>query len=153
MLFASCAEKNSKDLIDLIHPIMEENSNIKCELKLKRDSIKTSWDEVSDLLAANFHSGMSPDEHRNMLKLRNAPLIKMFESYESFPDSIKLRVDQTGKLDQEISQRIRNLMDQQQKLIQRFMNLTTELSSEYGETEVFEIIEEFYIETSEVNCK
>ena len=103
LTYAGCANKNVKTKLDSIY---QEATLIHCSLDSLRQSISKSWDEVTTSLDNGLPDETPEEERANMLKVRNASLIRMFETYRDLADSTKQQVDSAEILDQKIAQKI-----------------------------------------------
>ena len=54
---------------------------------------------------------LPPDERKNMIAIRNAGLIRMFEAYPKLPEPVRDRVDQAEMEDKEIALQMRIMND------------------------------------------
>lgn len=63
---------------------------------------RSSWDGVVEQLDARLPVDMPAAEKNNMLMVRNATLIRMFETYHGLPDSVQALVAHAEQKDQEI---------------------------------------------------
>lgn len=109
-------EKKLAELIDL-------EMSLRCTMDSIRMAVKEEWDLVNQKLDAGVPADMPEEEKRNMLKVRNAPLIRMFESYETLDSEIRMAVDKAEEMDRfmagrisEINRQVRNLEDQRFKI-------------------------------------
>lgn len=101
--FQSCSNDNVKSKLDEIY---SEATLIQCDLSHLRDSITAKWDGVNETLNKNLPSEIPSAERSNILKVRNASLIRMFETYHLLDDSTKQTVDKAEKTDQAIALKI-----------------------------------------------
>ena len=88
-----------------------ENLSVKekelwCEMEEQKKIINEEWNRVNELLEQNFDPMMTDQERENMIKLRNAPLIRMFQSYQYMEHKVGADVDAAEALDEQISQYI-----------------------------------------------
>ena len=59
--------------------LFEEEKELRCSLAAMKDSISMQWDQINLLLENNMPAEMPGEERANMLKVRNANLIRMFQ--------------------------------------------------------------------------
>lgn len=77
------------------------------DLHKRVDSI---WRHTNETLDASLPDNMPPDERRNMLQVRNADLIQMFEVFDSLDNDLKLLVKDSGMKDRTIADEMRQVM-------------------------------------------
>ncbi len=107
----------------------QKEKDLHCQLAVMKDSIKMEWDHVSEMLDENLPEDMPEEEKNNMLKVRNASLIRMFQSYADVDKEVKMALDKTEMLDRDMSQRI-NLLRQE---LQKTETETMQLFQQIGE--------------------
>jgi hypothetical protein len=76
-------------------------------LKTLNDSI---WVEVTQTLERDLPKDLPSDERRNMLQLKNADLLQMFQVFDSLDSSLQNKVLQAGKRDQDLALQMRAIM-------------------------------------------
>lgn len=81
-----------------------------------KDSITTEWDNINYLLEENLPAEMPSEEKTNMLKVRNASLIRMFQSFDDVDEGVKMALAKTEQLDIEMTKRITVLKKEVQKI-------------------------------------
>lgn len=86
-----CKEK--MDFQPTLTELASQEAKIKCHIKELQDSINMAWDKMNMELEANLPAKMPEEERTNMLKVKNAPLIRMFESFATLEDSIKMKLE------------------------------------------------------------
>ncbi|GLR17469.1 hypothetical protein GCM10007940_20840 [Portibacter lacus] len=91
------------------HQLINQEKELLCLLESMKDSINNDWAQINILLNEQVPEDMPAEEKNNMLKVRNADLIRMFESYQSMSDDIKEKLTETEKRDQEMGAQIINL--------------------------------------------
>jgi uncharacterized protein YdcH (DUF465 family) len=96
-----------------------EEHHIICRRLALADETEAVWDQVVSRLQEQLPADMSADEKRNMLAVRNANLIRMFEVYQSLNDTIKQTVDQAEQADQQIVATLSGLQSQLEVLEQK----------------------------------
>lgn len=97
-----CGDQSTETLQDLT----QDEVQLKNELQEMRDSIEDTWDHVNEIISNNLPIDMPPKEKENMLKVRNARLIRMFQSFDDLEPEIKKTVDSAEAFDNIMSQRI-----------------------------------------------
>lgn len=86
-----------------------------CQMEELREQSAHLWDSLEVELAYSLPDGMPSDERRNMLQVRNAELIKMFEVFPHLPDAVRFAVERAERQDQELAARMKvemNRIDQ-----------------------------------------
>ena len=107
-LVASCHIRHAEeDTIFKTVASLEMLSHNMDSLKSVNDSI---WNQVSRAIEKTVPADLPPAEKRNLLAVKNADLIQMFEVYDSFDDPLKSQVMEAGKSDQKIAQEMRSIM-------------------------------------------
>lgn len=97
--------------LDALFARTRELACLRQELRAELDRL---WMTVSDSLDARLPRDMGVDERRNMIAIRNADLIRMFEVYPSLDSSIHQLVDWAEEQDVRLAAKIRQWQDQQQ---------------------------------------
>lgn len=82
-----------------------------CELQALGRKSKVLWDVVAEDLEQGIPNDLPPDERKNMIAIRNAGLIRMFEAYPKLPEPVRDRVDQAEMEDKEIALQMRIMND------------------------------------------
>jgi uncharacterized protein YdcH (DUF465 family) len=108
LVLASCVQPSLED-----HPeanrllkVRDSLETLQRLLKVELDSI---WATTNTNLASMLPSTMPAQERKNMLALNNAPLIKMFEVYESLDTNIHRLVDNAAQADKRIAVRYQEI--------------------------------------------
>lgn len=76
--------------------------DLDCRQRQLEEAARSSWDGVVEQLNADLPTDMPAAEKHNMLSVRNASLIRMFESYRELPDSVQELVTQAEQKDNEV---------------------------------------------------
>lgn len=149
-LLWSCTEKpNLKK--DFLLVFLQEKE-IRCELATLKDSIRFEWDEMNAMLEKNLPLGMPAAEKVNMLKVRNADLIRMFESFDKAGGEVKSALLEVEQKDREMAARIVLLKEKLQKIESRKMALFEKIGDLEGEAEVGDY-KEMYRKSINENCE
>lgn len=101
---------------DTLQDLTQNEAQLKNELQEMRDSIEYTWDHVNQIISENLPSDMPPKEKENILKVRNARLIRMFQSFDDLEPNIKKAVDSAEVFDNIMSQRIVKLRRQLEEI-------------------------------------
>lgn len=128
LLIAGCHNANHNE--EALLALFQKEKDLHCQLAVMKDSIRMEWDHVSEMLDENLPEDMPEEEKNNMLKVRNASLIRMFQSYDDVDDQVKMALDKTEMLDRDMSQRI-NLVRQE---LQKTETETMQLFQKIGES-------------------
>lgn len=104
-----------------------KEQQIRCQRQQLATETEAIWDGVVSRLTVQLPADMPQDEKRNMLAVRNANLIRMFEVYETFNDSIKQTVDVAEKADQQIVNKLAELQSQLEALENKKRTLFLEI--------------------------
>lgn len=101
-------------------------NQLQTDLKIKLDSM---WTYANEKLAEMLPTNMPEQERINMLALRNAPLIRMFEVYETLPDYIHKLIDSAYYFDKQIVQQLEEIVIQRSENEAKIEDFLIELSS------------------------
>ena len=102
---------------DTRHP--EENNIIQTaalletlsrEMDSLRSENETMWNEVSEAIEKAIPADLPAAEKRNIVAVKNADLIQMFQVFDSLDDPLKNQVMDAGKSDQETARKMRDVM-------------------------------------------
>jgi hypothetical protein len=101
LLLVGCATENPQDQA-MGEKLLAVTRDITCQqqaLAVKTDSL---WDGVSNRLSIVLPKDMPKSDRDNMIKLRNTDLIKMFKVYPGLDSLSKMKVEEAGKIDEQI---------------------------------------------------
>jgi uncharacterized small protein (DUF1192 family) len=101
-----------------------------------KDSISTEWDHINQLLESGLPADTPEEEKKNMLKVRNAGLIRMFQSYDGMEEEVKVALEQTEQLDMEMSKRITALKKEIQRIESQRIELFQKVEQKEGPQKV-----------------
>ncbi|NJL75644.1 MAG: hypothetical protein HC892_12065 [Saprospiraceae bacterium] len=133
-LLLSCEASTVKENEEAVQLIKVRDSleQVQKELKVRLDSM---WKATNTELAAILPSDMPQQERNNMLALSNAPLIRMFEVYDSLPSNIHQLVDKAEAADKAIAVRFQEITEQKDanetKIEQLLLTLSKESKEEF----------------------
>lgn len=116
--------------------LFRKEKNLNCQLVSIKDSITTEWDNINHLLEENLPADMPVEEKTNMLKVRNANLIRMFQSYNNIDEGVKMELNKTEQLDMKMTKRITALKQELQKIELEKMALFQKINRTAGAEEV-----------------
>jgi hypothetical protein len=129
-----CADKPKHEATLL--ELFQKEKKLSCQLSSMKDSITTKWDNINHLLEENLPAEMPAEEKTNMLKVRNASLIRMFQSYDDVDEGVKMALDKTEQLDLEMAKRIAALKKEVEKIESEKMMLLQKITEASGADEV-----------------
>lgn len=120
----------------LLLNLFQKEKQLNCQLISMKDSITSEWDNINLLLENNLPENMPIDEKNNMLKVRNANLIRMFQSFETVDEGVKMALNKTEQLDMEMTKRITGLKQEMQKIESEKMALFQKINEAGGTDQV-----------------
>lgn len=145
----SCTEKPQVKKNFLV--VLLQEKEIRCELASLKDSIGYEWDNMNAMLEKNLPPGMPETEKNNMLKVRNADLIRMFESFDETGEGVKSALLAVEQKDREMAARIVSLKEKLQEIESRKMTLFEKIGELEGEAAVRDY-KEIYRKAINENC-
>ncbi len=105
---AGCKTTSEEEIVIL------KSSEQRDRLVMAMDSLKalndSIWQEVTKTMEMELPPDLPPDERRNMLQLKNADLIQMFQVFDSLDVRLQNKVMEAGKMDQELAAQMRQIM-------------------------------------------
>ncbi len=107
--------QSASDYERRIHDIASREKVIDCELQYLRDSVGMEWERVNTMLEGKLPATMPSEEKNNMLRAKNANLIRMFESYQALGDEVKMAVDKAERKDESMAGQIMQFRKEKQK--------------------------------------
>ncbi len=116
LLLISCQSSGEQER-EKILSLAEKSREIECQMEALETQSENMWDKTNLELEKALPEDIEEYEKTNMLKVRNADLIRMFESYNELDGSIKAKVDFTEKMDFAMADSIRALQQRQKLLI------------------------------------
>ncbi|WP_236969950.1 hypothetical protein [Membranihabitans marinus] len=84
-----------------------------------KESIATDWDQMNMLLEQSLSPDMPEAEKNNILKVRNASLIRMFESFKEVDTSVQMALLSLEEKDRKMVEKIVELKAQLSDLSKR----------------------------------
>ncbi len=88
--------------------LLAEKKALHCMLAEARHRTDSIWDTVSATLGRQLPADMKDTERRNMVAIRNADLIRMFEAYAELDTSLQQLITDAGLRDRSLSEEIRS---------------------------------------------
>lgn len=137
-IMTGCSEKTNYEH-DLRQVLLQEAA-INKELASMKDSIGREWDFINELLAENLPKEMPSIEKSNILKVRNANLIRMFESFDALSDDVKQALSEVEKKDREMSFRVNLVKKQAQAIEDQKLLLFEAIRNVHGEQALKEYV-------------
>jgi len=133
----SCNKQPDSNAIAI--KLFQEEKELNCLLESMKDSISTEWDNTNYVLQANMPSDMPEEEKANMLKVRNAELIRMFQSYNEMATDVHAAVDNTEQFDKAIAARIVALKQEIHTAQSKTLSILQEIRDTKGEDELAQL--------------
>lgn len=131
---SSAIQQNNPYASNLLHK-RDSLNQLQTTLKVKLDSM---WTYANGKLAEMLPTNMPEQERINMLALRNAPLIRMFEVYGTLPESIHELIDSAYYFDKQIVQQLERIVLQRSENETKIEDFLMELSSDKQSQSVFQ---------------
>ena len=128
---AGCTEKTDQG--SELKRLFKEEKAIRCELQSMKAGISREWDHTVARLEASLPENMPQEEKNNMLRVRNAGLIRMFESFETVDDGVKQMLAETEKKDAAMAERVAVIKKELMKIDSQKMALFEKISHKKGE--------------------
>ena len=141
----------NKDFTNQIMAISEAEHNIKCELEVMKKEINKEWDTMNESLDDHLPADMAEQEKVNMLKVRNANLIRMFNTFKTLDSEIKDQLRSVEKKDSMMAIEINLLKEKLIEVEHNKMELFNEILKENGQTAILES-KEMYQKNLLKNC-
>ena len=107
-----------------IEASFSEKKSLLCQMEQLKQQNDSLWEDISLTLEQELPPDMLPDERKNMVQIKNAGLISMFQVFPDLDTSIQQKVMLAGKKDEEIAAEMKSIM---QKLSLAEQNLNTAL--------------------------
>lgn len=131
---SSCSKipKEKTALLDLF----QQEKSLNCQLASMKDSITVEWNNINLLLEDSIPTDMPEEEKNNMLKVRNANLIRMFQSFDNLDERVKMALNKTEQLDMEMTKRITAIKREFQQIESQKMKFLEKINRREGANEV-----------------
>lgn len=94
-----------------IEALRAERRTLYCEMDMLKRQSDSLWNDLAVRLDRDLPPDMKPDERRNMINIKNAGLIRMFEVFPSLDSSIHSLVENAEKMDQALASQMRANME------------------------------------------
>ena len=86
-----------------------QGARLNCQLKILQDSTKHAWDQFNLSLSSQFPETTSEYIRSKMLEMRNAELIRMFQTFDSLPEPIKTELNKIEEVDASIVSEVESI--------------------------------------------
>ena len=111
LLSNSCQYGSRQTKETYLQHLLVQTKSLHCKIADLSVEAKTLWDSVNAGIEARLPADM-PSHHRiNMLRLRNARMIREFEVYPQLGEKVHMLVDSAEQVDIEIAEKMRIAMD------------------------------------------
>ncbi|MEZ4980482.1 MAG: hypothetical protein R2769_02630 [Saprospiraceae bacterium] len=114
ILLLNCNPSTPKELNIKMEVLFQKEKQALCHLTTLKEKITTVWDRIAQLLEEQLPEEMPEDEKSNMIAVRNANLIRMFQSYDSLEADLKDSIQKAEAIDLEIMKTI----NEQKKILE-----------------------------------
>ena len=108
LLYSGCTPVHKEEVVIRAHA---DNLQV---LMTRMDSLvsvtESLWQDVTYTLESELPESMAADERRNMLLVKNADLIRMFQAFSSLDTALQKKVMLAGEKDKTLAAEIRNVM-------------------------------------------
>lgn len=110
--------------------LAQQLNTLGCQQKILQNKTQTLWDEVVQQLSNQLPGDMPKEERKNMLAVRNAALIRMFETYQNLDTSLQKIVTEAEEKDQDIVSTLMEIKQQRMVLEEQKRALFLKLEQE-----------------------
>lgn len=133
LCLTNCSQPASSSTMDYqgeLENLFIQEKRLFCKLESMKDMIHSRWDNMNNVLEANFPSEMPQKERENMLSSRNASLIRMFDSYDHMDESVHQSLDDLENYDMSMSRTIVAIKDSINQLATQRMDYYKKLAED-----------------------
>lgn len=113
-----------------------------CRIQTISNYVDDSWTVSIEELGRLLPKDLPQQERENILNLKNADLIRMFESYKYFSPSVHSLVDSMEQVDYQWADSLRNLSQQNQKLEMKIDSLFSTMQDAETEKMLYQQVQE-----------
>ena len=111
LLYPSCQQSLKQAEEAYLQQLLEQTKALHCRIADLSIEAKSLWDTVNTNIEARLPAAM-PEHYRiNLLRLRNARMIKEFDVYPLLGDDVHRLVDSAELMDVQIADKMRAAMD------------------------------------------
>lgn len=129
-LSTSCIKE---DYVAESQTLFNEIKVLQCREMALKSRVDSIWGHLSQSLEEKLPEDMPYQERINMVTLRNADLIRMFDSYDSLSPSTHRMVDSIEMMDKEVVSEFSGMKSEMAALEERRMKLFERVESESPE--------------------
>lgn len=127
MLCQACNDSDQEELLlaERGRQLHLRGQSFYCELQALGKKSQDLWNTVAEDLERVIPHDLPEDERNNMIAIRNAGLIRMFEAYPALPQEVKDRVDVAEEDDKTLAGQMRMVNDSLRKYeleVEEFLN-------------------------------
>jgi len=108
MILISCGSEHG-DWTEQVGQIARAEKRILCQIDSLHLLADAAWDRFNDSLSAAFDPSASEYTKNKMLEMRNGPLIRMFQAYDSLKGNIPTLLERTEREDVRLSEQMDSL--------------------------------------------
>lgn len=137
-LLATGCQSNSDN--ERIIEWAEASRKIDCQMDGLEKTSSKMWDKTNRELEKALPMDILEYEKSNMLKVRNAELLRMFETYQEMEGPIKAKVDLTEKMDFAMADSMRVLQQKQRDYSDSIRTALMEIEADNTKTKLQEKI-------------
>lgn len=127
LISCSSASTNFAELSYQLQDLGSSEFDLRCRLRVLEDSTRRAWDQFNAELSSQFPETTSEYIRGKMLEMRNAELVRMFQTFDSLPDLVKTKLKETERKDalivSEVESIQRKLDSIEMNAIQIFMKI------------------------------
>ncbi len=132
-LFLVCACQETSDVPSREDFLMLalQQKEIQCTFQSMQANISAQWDTMGELLDRHLPEDMPAEEKNNITLVRNANLIRMFQSFEKLDYSVKMELEELEKEDSLVVIKIQELKQKSQELERQRMDQFNAINLKY----------------------
>jgi hypothetical protein len=146
VVFLACRSRTSEQL----EVLALKHRDLACQLSRLQDSVQSHWTSLNVLLENHLPKEMPVEERRNILSVKNAPLIRMFESYSNLTVEVKDAVDAAEQYDFQSARQVTRIRDEIKQLEWQRMQIIGQIGA--GEIETIKRARSRYAEILGGSC-
>lgn len=143
-----CSCQSDKNEIQDVALQMKANE---CRIQKITQYVDKSWNSSIKKLADYLPERLPDQERQNILQLKNADLIRMFESYEEFEPQGQALVDSMELLDEEWADSLRQLSIANQNLGMKMDSLFSMIDDSGEMDKMYEVVDDIQTRTCNEN--
>lgn len=117
-------------LYEEVEQLEQGAGTLQCTLLRLGAESQALWDRVAGQLAQELPEELPEAERKNMIAVRNANLLRMFQTYPTLPDHLQAQVDEAEAEDRAIAERMKAVKDSLSVFEQRINALLTRASEQ-----------------------